>query len=405
MDLKDLMAGIAVVIDDALDQEAPTSDNGDRTKDRISDIVRLFQQKWSIPFYKASKMPPDHIWSSLLESASFVLLDWKLWPDGASELEKYMIEKHRRFLQKAKEFSVPVFIFTNENTDDIEDELRTIYQGQTLKKSFVFVQRKDDLFSNDSLNLDPVHKWIKENASVYTLKKWDQLFRVARKSLFRSMYAISPDWPRIFWHAYQRDGVDPSFGLTQLISDGLWGRMQTNAFTPEVLGSSNNDDLQVQRDDLRALIEATTFRATAAEDDIRCGDLFKLHRRKFLLNIRPDCDCIPRDGLGRNNVDLYCIEGKKIRESKLTDAYRRGHFRERSDQSIVFAATEGKSIRFRFKNLRVKTFGELQDQRIGRLLHPYLTRIQQRYALYLQRQGLPSVPAGAVSTDLVDSAK
>ena len=401
MDLKDLMSGIAVVIDDALDQEYPTSD----TKDRIADIVRLFQEKWSVPFYQASRMPPDDLWSGLLDSASFVLLDWKLWPTGVSHLKQYVIKEHLRFLKKAKEFSVPVFIFTNESPEDIEDKLETIYQGETLRKSFVFVQRKGDLLSDGSLNLDRFYKWFRDNSSVYTLKTWDQIFHDAKRSLFKSMYAISPDWPRIFWHAYQKDGVDPSFGLSQLISDGLWGRMQTNAFTQEVLSDPNNGDVHVPTDDLRKLIEATTFRATAVDDDIRCGDLFKLPRQKFLLNIRPDCDCIPRDGLRRNDVDLYCIEGKKIRESELTDAYRRGHFRERSDQSIVFAATAGKSIRFRFKNLRVKTFGELQDQRIGRLLHPYLTRIQQRYALYLQRQGLPSVPAGAVSTDLVERAK
>lgn len=141
-----------------------------------------------------------------------------------------------------------------------------------------------------------------------------------------------------------------------------------------------------------------------ADDDIRCGDLFKLPKGKYLLNIRADCDCVPRDGLRRDDVELYCIKGEKMRQSEVAHAYEGGHFRERRDQSIVFAATGGKSIRFRFKNLRVKAFGTLKEQRIGRVLHPYLTRIQQRYALYLQRQGLPSVPAGAVSTELVDSA-
>ena len=403
MDLKDLMSGIAVVIDDALDPESPASNNGDR--DRIVNIVALFEKEWCTPFYRASRMPPDDTWDNLLKSASFVLLDWKLWQGSASELETHGVEKNLEFLERAKDHSVPVFIFTNEDPDDIAYRLERIYEGDSLKKSFVFIQRKSELLSNDSLNLECVLNWVTENASVYTLKKWDQLFSVARRSLFSSMYAVSPDWPRVFWHAYQADGVDPSLGLTQLISDGLCGRMRTIAFTQEVLDSQNHDDLEVPPNDLRALIEATTFRATATDDDIRCGDLFKLPKGKYLLNIRPDCDCVPRDDLKRDDVELYCIKGKKMRESEVTRAFGGGHFRERPDQSIVFAATEGRSIRFRFKDLRVKTFGELRDQRIGRLLHPYLTRIQQRYGLYLQRQGLPSVPAGAVSTNLVDSAK
>ena len=38
----------------------------------------------------------------------------------------------------------------------------------------------------------------------------------------------------------------------------------------------------------------------------------------------------------------------------------------------------------------------VRSKRVGRLLHPYLTRVQQRYALYTQRQALPRVPPSAV---------
>lgn len=53
-------------------------------------------------------------------------------------------------------------------------------------------------------------------------------------------------------------------------------------------------------------------------------------------------------------------------------------------------------IEFERKEIWVETHAELKNKRPGRLLHPYLTRIQQRYALYLQRQGLPRIPDGAV---------
>ena len=94
---------------------------------------------------------------------------------------------------------------------------------------------------------------------------------------------------------------------------------------------------------------------------------------------------------------MYCIEGETIGDSELK--YRKGHFVERDDQSIVFVAYEGETIRFRFKKLRIKRFGEVKQFRVGRVLHPVLTRIQQRYALYLQRQGLPAIPEGAVSAE------
>ena len=42
-------------------------------------------------------------------------------------------------------------------------------------------------------------------------------------------------------------------------------------------------------------------------------------------------------------------------------------------ESIAFAACNGKSVRFKFKKLRVKRFAEIKDERIGRLLHPCVT--------------------------------
>ena len=404
IDLKALMSGIAVVIDDALGSAPFASDEGDRTDDRIVDIVRLFKREWSTPFYQASEMPPDDTWANLLESASFVLLDWKLWLGGSSELEKHGIMANLRFLEQAKAYSVPVFIFTNEDPDNIEYELERIYQDEPLKKRFVFVQRKSELLAEDSLNLDRLQSWVTENASVYALKKWDSLFRTARRKLFSSMYAGSPDWPRVFWRSYEEDRVDPSLALTAMIYDSLRGRMQMNAFEKEILGESDTTSHDVPGEQMRALIGATCLQDEVPDNEIRCGDLFKMPRGKFLLNIRPDCDCIPRGDPDSNlieqlnAVDLYCIGGRKIGPSALRKEYLcdKGHFSERIDKNIVFAAVDGKSIRFDFKKLRIKKFGKLKERRIGRLLHPYLTRIQQRYSLYSQRQGLPRIPPEAI---------
>lgn len=404
IDLKSLMSGIAVVIDDALSPTPFASDEDDRNVDRIADIMRLFKEEWGTPFYQSSEMPPDDTWANLLESASFILLDWKLWPGGSSQLEEDGINANLRFLEKAKAYSVPVFIFTNEDPEDIEYALERIYRDEPSKKRFVFVQRKAELLANDSLNLDRLQRWVTANASVYALKKWDSLFRTARRKLFSSMYAGSPDWPRVFWHSFEQDGVNPSLALTSMIYDSLRGRMQMNAFEKEILATSDTTSLEVPGQQLRALIGASCLLDEIPENEIRCGDLFKMRRRKFLLNIRPDCDCIPRGDTDLDpieqldTVDLYCIEGRKMGPSALRNEYidDKGHFAERTDKSIVFAAVDGKSIWFDFKTLRIKKFGDLKDRRIGRLLHPYLTRIQQRYALYSQRQGLPPIPREAI---------
>ena len=407
MDLKDLMSGIAVVIDDRIDDANTVANDDGGSNDLIIEIVNQFEREWNLPFYRTDRLPPRDVWPNLLQSASFILLDWKLWPSGASHLEREGIEENVRFLEQAKNYFVPVFIFTNESPDDVENALpEAIYRSGSPEKNFVFIQAKGELLSNDSLELGAVERWMKGNASVYALKTWDRVFRDAKKDLFGSMYAKSPDWPRVFWRAYKDDGVDPSFSLTQLINDGLWGRMRTTAFEAEILADFHSETSRVPMDDLRALIRETNFQSTKPEDRIRCGDLFRQPKGKFLLNIRPDCDCIPRDVSGLDEIDLYCIEGKKMSESDLRKGYHNGHFNERINESIVFAAIEGKGVRFRFNTLRIEKFGDLKERRIGRLLHPYLTRIQQRYALFLQRQGLPRIPEAAISpessTEIVD---
>ena len=397
MELKSLMSGIAVVIDDKIEGVATEEDSENGTEDLIVEIVKQVEREWNLPFYKAKEMPSEKTWPNLLQAASFILLDWELWPLGASELERDGVEKNIQFIKKAKDYFVPVFIFTNEGLEDVKDKLpEDIYREEAREKNFVFIQRKEELLSdNDSLNSSTIEDWVRENASVYALKTWEQAFYAAKKELFSSMYKKSAVWPRVFWKAYKDDGVDPSSSLTHLINDNLRGRMRANAFEEGILDSAHEE---IPRGDLQALIGEASFQGILSENEIRCGDLFKLPGGKFLLNLRPDCDCIPRDNQDIDRVQLYCVEGKKMTDRELVDQYqdRIGQFEEKVWETVVFAACEGKSVRFNFKKLRIEEFSELKDNRIGRLLHPFLTRIQQRFGLYLQRQALPRIPEAAV---------
>ena len=399
MELKNLMSGIAVVIDDAIENAATDEEGKAGNQDTIVQIVERIGEEWNLPFYKVNELPPERTWANLLQAASFILLDWRLWPSGASQLKRDGIKKNIQFLEQAQDHFVPVFIFTNESLDDVKDALpQTIYRRDSPEESFVFIRRKASLLSDGSLDSRAIEEWIRGNASVYALKTWEQAFHDAKKELFSSMYARSPDWPKVFWKAYSDDSVDPSSSLTHLINDSLLGRMQTNAFDAEILATP---PAEVPREDLQALIGETSFRpqGTLPGNEIRCGDLFKQSNGKFLLNLRPDCDCVPRHDQNIDRVKLYCVEGEEMNDKDIGEKYRNGHFEERVWESIAFAACEGKSVRFGFNKLRVKRFAEIKNQRVGRLLHPYLTRIQQRYGLYLQRQGLPRIPEAAVSID------
>ena len=317
-----------------------------KNEDRIFQIVEEIEREWKIPFYKTHEIPSDSVSDSLLQSASFILLDWKLWKSGAGELEKDSIEENIKFLEKAKKYFVPVFLFTNENPSDVVIHLNTLYNEETPERNFIFLKQKEEL--NKEQIFSSIMDWVKGSASVYTLKVWERGFYESKRALFSSMYAKSPDWPRIFWKSYEKDGVDPSSSVTTLINDNLSGRFRTDIFEKQILGSAVSD---ISKEDLKSLMQAASFimEENLANNEIRSGDLFKMPNGKYLINIRPDCDCIPRDGEELKDMEIYCIKGKNMRERDVLNSYEKGHFIERVSESISFSLYEGKTIKFNFK--------------------------------------------------------
>ena len=399
MNIEQLMSGIAVVIDDALPKTPTAEVDTSEGEDLIDQIVNWFEIEWKLPFVKMKALPEAALRPNLLRSASFVLLDWRLWGPGGDTLKHSMIKEIKEFLTAARENLVPVLILTNENPDDVKAELRElpddVYDEKAATGNFVFVEQKNDFWTGASVNVKMLDMWVYGNASVYALKTWHRVMDGAKSELFQAMCRRSVNWPRVFWETYLADGADPSASLTSLINDSLRGRMQVDAFEGEHLGGNTDD---VSGEELRGLIAETSFRASKLlpPNEIRCGDLYKIENRKYWLNLRPDCDCIPRNGSDVGDIEVYCVEGKRLGPSELRKLFKNGHFEERVSQSVVFGVIEGKSILFNFARLHVRRYSEIKERRVGRLLHPYVTRVQQRYALFIQRQALPRIPNAAV---------
>ena len=60
---------------------------------------------------------------------------------------------------------------------------------------------------------------------------------------------------------------------------------------------------------------------------------------------------------------------------------------------VLFVLTDSAwPYKVSFKNWERYTWKEKKEQRQGRLLEPYITLLQQKFALYFHRQGLPRLP-------------
>ena len=71
-------------------------------------------------------------------------------------------------------------------------------------------------------------------------------------------------------------------------------------------------------------------------------------------------------------------------------------FIEKSNKIFLPFIVSGKIIEFSLNEIVIMKWNSLKESRKGRLLPPYITRVQQQYSFYLQRQGLPAIPEKAI---------
>lgn len=394
----DLFSGIAIVIDDEI---------GDQ-KARISNLISQINKR-KIPYKEYSELPSIEIIKHF-DGISFILLDWQLpstelsastvegvkIPSTASESA---IEYNIAFLKKIREVCfTPVFIFTDGDVNTIKDKL--IQEGlyQDNKPNFIFIKSKKDLMGQKKLFIT-IAEWLEKTPSIYVLKAWEKEYKKSKNKLFYDFYAMSPNWPRLLWKTFSDDGVNMSLELGEVISRNLCSRMMPFAFDDKILGKLRK---KTPKEEIRRVLSGECFinEDGLHKDVITTGDIFKISGKVY-INIRPDCDCILNrraTGSGHNDIDLYLLKGSPLKNREEKQKFRKkyGNFEEIDNESIVFNMINGKTFKFAFKGLTVMQWSAIKDKRIGRLLPPYITRMQQRYALYMQRQGLPRIPDAAV---------
>ncbi len=398
MELKNLFSGIAVVIDDEVNISNP--------KNGIGNIVQQIKSQ-NIPILTYEELPLDETIKHF-QNLSFLLLDWRLNPPNKNinagvilpdHIAEYDENENISFLCKFRDICFcPIFIFTNEDTEVIESKLEEegLYKKGCL--NHIFVKSKDELRGTKKF-LNEVISWIEKNSSIYVLKKWEQAYRISKNKLFLEFQELSPIWPKIMWKNYGDDGVNKSLELGEFISKNMHTRMAPLRFSDKIL---NKRGRIVSPEEIKKVIEGERFlkKDKLEADNICSGDIFKISK-KYYINIRASCDLIPGRGADGSvdDVDLYLLQGSQLSEANTKKMYNRkyGSFQEIDSQSIVFPLNENKVIDFRFKKLKIKKWKEIKEKRIGRLLPPFINKIQQKYALYIQRQGLPRIPKEAIS--------
>jgi hypothetical protein len=349
-----------------------------------------------------------------LRAASFFVVDWNLsgvslgedLGSGVSPLPpRVKIENEKRvtdFLQRLQQVRfAPVFIFTAQPIDEVIGSLKKhpdLYDESA--PSHIFVKTKNEV--RDSGVFKVLEDALQRAPSAYVLKVWEREYERAKNELFLDFYTKSVVWPLIFWKTFEDDGVPPSVELGNLIGRNLLSRMTPFKFDLDSfkeLVKSFEANPEKYRDILIKVLEGEIFlsKERLHSDSIAPGDIFR-DGGHYWVNIRADCDCIARAGEPQDAVSLYLLKGDKLSPGQVKYDPQYGAMREQDTETVIFPIHDGKSVAFQFRELSVKSWGEYKEKRIGRLLPPFLTRLQQRYSAYSQRPGLTRVPKEAIAS-------
>ena len=382
-DIKVLFSGIGVVIDETIfaKEESP---NG------IQKIVNSLKEN-HVPMLTYDELPDDLI--PQLHSISFLILDWNL--SGVRPIPDATINDNIDFLKKMHNVCyAPIFIFSDEDPNDIKAALDT--NGFNRDKEPIFIRKKDAVDTAEKL-FQEIEDWIKKRPPVYVLKEWEKVNRDAKKEMLWALVDAHPSWPKILMDTIKKDGGDQQIELIEMLQNNINYRIACPSLDINLIKQQNTDG--ITKEDLRRILECERFiPQQSLPNHPFAGDVYILNE-KYYLNIRPDCDII-RDAT-KDNKDMYLLEGEVVDETKINSededriTFDSGEFIEKKHCCYI-AFIKGKIMRFDLNEMSILKWNAIKDNRIGRLLPPYITRVQQKYAHYLQRQGLPSIPKQAI---------
>ncbi len=396
-----LFKGIAVVIDNGIGRE-PQIDN-------ILENIRIGGGH----AIKLSTLPEEQYDLEHFSRVSFFIMDWNLeddlvdmsLEDGVrlpATLSEDMVARNIRFLKRLSEKRhAPVFIFTNEDTRTVLDELSADGELEAkVRQSHILVMSKGDV--KDKL-YEVLETWAKETPSVLTLKTWELGHAKAANELFIDLHDHTPYWPVLLWQTFGEDGVPAASEMNRLINRLVESRMGRSTLDLEPFLAAaegrRKEDENAYRASVFSVLEGERFlRDERLEENVFApGDVFGFPvqegQTSYYMNIRPECDCLR----GGDDLELYLLQAKIVKDAESHVDQRFGTFTgEKDNEAIVFAMLSGQtySIKLRDTKVRkVKDIGKAKAKRIGRLLPPFVTRVQQRYAAYVQRPGMPRIPS------------
>jgi hypothetical protein len=378
--------GLALIIDEKLGDEG--------SGDKINKIAKIIKSN-KIPYWGcANTIEAKNILENLSD-VSFIIMDWNLTEidQDVTASENINISSNISFLRALKDFCfAPVIILSALGPEDIIQQIQshdaTLYDSNS-NRNFILIKSKDSVLKRGQL-FRTINKWIENNPTIYTLKTWEHSFFTAKNVAFWDLFSKSPMWPRILWDVFKQDEIDESVNIYNVIDRLISGRINKQVLKEEhVNGKKSKLDIA----DIKKVIAGTMYisELQLPKKDIQPGDIFE-SPNGFLINIRPECDTVGRNGQNLSEIKLYLLKCTKLENKRnFVERYNKTTgIVQRLTDFCVFGIDGENFYKIKFKDIVIKKYSDLK--RIKRLLPPHINYLQQSYANYSARVGLPRIP-------------
>jgi hypothetical protein len=211
------------------------------------------------------------------------------------------------------------------------------------------------------------------------------------------------------WNAAVDDEVDPAYELSNVISTNLINRLNPIVFDADVMSrplggvngasrrrvSQGRTSMTAEKLSPRMVLPGDMFRLSDAEDEI-------------WINVSPACHTVGRtiknsDGsVGQEPIRLHLLKGTRMPWPNSNGSLK-DMSKATSNSIVIHTVLDGNPYKFFFGDARIEEWELIKDRRVARLLPPYVTRVQQMHAAFIQSEGLPRVTLALYDLAGVDS--
>ena len=406
---QEVVRGAAVVIDDRIDEP----------EDAIRSILDQLTTA-EVPTVRLRALPSDE---SLVHWKQFglIVLDWELTystaddatavPAGVSVPSGLADERDRRSIEFIRslleETALPVFVASNADLDGIRAAL-----SEGLNDQAAILEDRVHVFSKSELEVslfDTIGSWIDSRQALKALRAWKGAYIEAEIATFHQFSQAEEDWVVSVQRAAKADGAPLGVTLRDLIATNTLNRI--GPLTIELPEAS--DDPLSDASALRRVLHLSAVipDSALAPGEPGTGDLYvaaaaeEPYQEIYIL-LTPECELTARDERWRFTVlpaqrDLSNSAKQSPNRVAAVSKPNRGQLVSNlltpvGDEYVIrLSAWESTWVeKPSTDSARSGPAGELWKdyKRIGRLIDPYVTHIQQHFAMVTIRKGLPNLP-------------